>query len=142
MIKKQFLLFAFAVLGITACNDDKATEKVMLDEVIKIHDEVMGKEDYLMRNKMKIDTILMPGPLADKYTVEEKAVLGAVRFKITAADEAMSTWMERFDVELKGKSHDEKIKYFTEQKKTVMRIDSQMTVAIDASDKYLKEIKK
>ena len=141
MIKKLCILFAFAVLGIAACNDDKATEKALLDEVIKAHDEVMGKEDYLMRNKMKIDTILRPETVDARYTVEDKVVIGAVRFKMLAADEAMSNWMEHFDAELKGKSHAEKMKYYAEQKKAVMRIDSQMTAAIEASDKYLKEIK-
>jgi len=142
MIKKTFILFAFIIVALAACTDEKATEKELLDEVIRIHDEVMGKEEYLMRNKMKIDTILMPGPLNEKYTVEEKATIGAVRFKLMAADEAMSKWMQGFDPELKGKSHEEKIKYYTEQKEAVMRIDSTFTAVIEGSDKYLKELKK
>jgi len=142
-MRKFCLLFAIAILGFAGCtNDDKATEKTLMDEVIKIHDEVMGKEEYLMRNKMKIDTILAPGPLSDKYTVEEKTTMGAVRSKLVAADEAMSKWMEQFDAELKGKSHEEKIKYYTEQKVKVLKIDSAFTAVIEGSDKYLKEIKK
>nr|WP_294790160.1 hypothetical protein [uncultured Mucilaginibacter sp.] len=142
MMKKLSVLFAFIVLALAACKDDKASEKVLLDEVIRIHDDVMGKEEYLMRNKMKLDTLLMPGSLNDKYTIEEKAAISAVRFKLTKADEAMSKWMEGFDPELKGKSHEEKIKYYTEQKKAVTRIDSIFTAVIEGSDKYLKKIKK
>ncbi len=141
MIKK-ISLFIVAACVLFACTDDKAKEKAMLDEVIKIHDEVMGKEEYLMRNKMQMDSILTPGPVNDKYTMEQKVTISAMRFKLIAADEAMSTWMQRFDAELKGKTHDEKLKYYAEQKKAVVRIDSQITAAVEASDKYLKEIKK
>lgn len=142
MIKKLYFLFAIVVFGLIACNNDKATEEALRQEVIDVHDEVMGKEEYLMRNKMQLDTILRPGAVNDKYTLEEKITLSAVRFKLMEADKAMSIWMERFDPELKGKSHGEKIKYYTAQKKAIMRIDSQMTAVIEASDKYLKEIKK
>jgi len=141
-MKRLFILFTFIIVAATACTDEKATEKQLLDEVIKIHDEVMGKEEYLMRNKMKIDTILTPGPLSEKYTIEEKATIGAVRSKLMTADEAMSKWMQQFDPDLKGKTHEEKIKYYTEQKKAVTQIDSMFTTVIEGSDKYLKELKK
>src|SRR5688572_7264932 len=108
-MKKPLVLFALIIVVLAACKDDKAKEKELLDEVIRIHDEVMGKEDYLMRNKMKIDTILMPGPLSDKYSMEEKMTISVVRHKLIKADEAMSKWMQRFDPELKGKSREEKI---------------------------------
>jgi len=141
MLKKLFFFVALACT-LFACTDDKAKEKSALDDVIKIHDEVMGKEEYLMRNKMQMDSILTPGPVNEKYSMEDKVTISALRFKLIAADEAMSTWMQRFDPELKGKTHEQKIEYYTEQKKAVMRIDSQITAAVEASDKYLKEIKK
>lgn len=149
-MRKLWIPFMVIVLAFAACSDDKAQEearqkeqeKALLDEVIKTHDDVMGKEDYLMRNKMKLDTILAPGPLNEKYSVDEKATLSAVRFKLLAADDAMSKWMQRFDAELKGKTHEEKMKYYAEQKAAVAKIDSIFTVVIEGSDKYLKELKK
>jgi len=90
---------------------------------------------------MQLDTILMPDSL-NKYTAEEKATISAVRSKLISADEVMSTWMKNFDAELTGKTHEEKIKYYNEQKKQVTRIDSLFTAVIEGSDKYLKEIKK
>ena len=149
-MKKMSILFALIVLAFAGCSDDKAKqeaqekeqEKTALNEVIKIHDDVMGKEDHLMRNKMKTDTILTPGPLNTKYTVVEKVTISAVRSKLMAADEAMSKWMQDFDAELKGKTHEEKMKYYAGQKKAVTRIDSLFGVVIEGSDKYLKEIQK
>lgn len=160
-MKKLFILLGFIALSFSACTNDKAEEnaqledapldkaqiekakeKELLDEVIRIHDEVMGKEEYLMRNKMKMDTILTKGPINDKYTAEEKATISAVRFKLIKADEAMSKWMQNFDPELKGKTHEEKIKYYTEQKGAVTKIDLLFTTVIEGSNKYLKELKK
>ncbi len=146
-MKKLWIpFFAFIVFAFTACTDEKAKqeakEKASLDELIKIHDDVMGKEDHLMRNKMKLDTLLMPGPLNGKYSAAEKASMDSLRFKLTAADDAMTKWMEGFDPELKGKPHDEKMKYYAEQKQAVTKIDSVFTAVIEASDKYLKEEKK
>jgi hypothetical protein len=155
-MKKLFILFAFIALGFSACTNDKPEEKAsldnaqekplsekekekeLLDDVIRIHDEVMGKEEYLMRNKMKMDTFLTQGDLNETYTVEDKATISAVRFKLIKADEAMSKWMQNFDPELKGKTHEEKIKYYTEQKEAVTKIDSIFTTVIEGSNKYLK----
>ena len=141
-MKKKFVLFALVIVVLAACKDEKVKEKELLDEVIRMHDEVMGKEDHLMRNKMKIDTILTAGPLSDKYSLEEKMTISVVRHKLIKADEAMSKWMQNFDPELKGKTHEEKIKYYTEQKKAVTKIDSIFTTVIQGSDKYLKELNK
>lgn len=142
-MKKLFaIFFALTLCLLFACNNEKQEEKALLDEVIAIHDDVMGKEDHLMRNKMQLDTLLLPGPLNDRYSLVDKATMGAILFKLNAADEAMSAWMQNFDPELKGKSHDDKMKYFAGQKKAVMVIDSQFTAVIDSSDKYLKLLKK
>lgn len=142
-MKKLFaVFFAFTLCLLFACSNEKQEEKALLDEVIAIHDDVMGKEDHLMRNKMQLDTLLSPGPLNDRYSLVDKATMGTILFKLNAADEAMEAWMQNFDPELKGKSHDEKMKYFSGQKKAVMVIDSQFTAVIDSSDKYLKLLKK
>jgi hypothetical protein len=50
---------AVICLAFNACKDPKAEEKVVLNDVIKIHDNVMGYEDQLMHNKMKLDTLLI-----------------------------------------------------------------------------------
>ena len=56
---KKLFLAAFAVLTLNACTSPKDEEKKALDEIIKIHDKVMGFDEQLMKNKMKLDTILL-----------------------------------------------------------------------------------
>ena len=142
MKKSATLIIIVAASFFCACNNEKAEEKVLLNEVISIHDKVMAKEDHLMQNKMRLDTLLMPGKVDTTHTIVDKATMGAFRSKLISADEAMEAWMQKFDPEQKGKSQDEKMQYFVDQKKIVLAIDSQFTTTIEASDKYLKGLKK
>jgi hypothetical protein len=57
--------------------------------------------------------------------------------KLAAAEEAMENWMHNFEPDVTNKSHDQIIKYFSDQKKGIMSVDSQMNAAITESTKYL-----
>lgn len=134
---KKLLIAAFAVFALSACNDGKDQEKALQDEVIKIHDKVMGNDNRLMDNKMKIDTLLT----ATKDTAQ-KAELTRLNSQLITSEEAMETWMQNFNPDQANKSHEEKVAYLTDQKKQVLKIDSLMNAAIDKSTKYLNTIKK
>ncbi|HTH82167.1 MAG TPA: hypothetical protein VL490_04495, partial [Mucilaginibacter sp.] len=99
---KKILLAAFVMLALNACTDTKKNdEKNALNEVIKIHDKVMGNDELLMQNKMKLDTLI-------KSTADtaKKAQMVAISNKLVNADNFMETWMESFDPEQKGKQHE------------------------------------
>jgi hypothetical protein len=49
----------------------------------------------------------------------------------------MENWMHNFEPDVTNKSHDQIIKYFNDQKKGIMSVDSQMNAAITESTKYL-----
>ena len=132
-------LFAVALVALTlgACNNDKAQEKALLDDVIKLHDTVMGKDEKLMKTKMKIDTLL----INIKDTLAQKP-LKTLSTNLVTAEEAMEKWMQNFDPEQKGKTHDQVVAYLNEQKKQVAAIDSQINVAIKQSSEYLNQLPK
>lgn len=134
---KKILAIVFAALTFSACNDPKDKEKALLNDVIKIHDQVMGHEEKLMQNKMKLDTLLL------KTTQpEEKIIMTTISQKLVKADSAMENWMQKFDPAQKGKSHEEIMAYLANQKKEVLAIDSQLTIAVKGSDEYLNKLKK
>jgi hypothetical protein len=56
---------------------------------------------------------------------------------LLSAEEAMETWMSNFKPDFTGKSHDDIMKYYRDQKKQITAVDSQMDVAINESNKYL-----
>ena len=134
---KKLLIVVFAVFALSACNDGKDQEKALQDEVIKVHDKVMGDDNKLMDNKMKIDTLINTTPDTAK-----KAELTHLKAELMVAEQAMENWMQNFDPEKGSKSHEEKVTYLTDQKKQIMTIDSLMNAAIDKSTQYLNTLKK
>ena len=116
-----------------ACSDDKKQEKELLNNILKVHDKLMGKDEALMKNKMTLDSLLK---LPAKDTAE-KTNMKAIELKLTAAEEAMETWMQKFEPDVTNKSHDDVVKYYNEQKKGIMRVDSLMNAAVTESTKYL-----
>ncbi|GAB2982293.1 hypothetical protein GCM10027049_18570 [Mucilaginibacter puniceus] len=134
---KKLLIAAFAVLALSACNDGKEQEKALQDEVIEVHDKVMGNDNRLMDNKMKIDTLI-----STTTDTTQKAELTRLKAELTVSEEAMENWMQKFDPDQGSKSHEEKVAYLTEQKKQIITIDSLMNAAIDKSNEYLNTLKK
>lgn len=132
-IMKKILIAAFIGLTLSACSDTKKQEKDLLNNILKVHDKVMGNDDALMKNKMQLDSLLK---LPAKDTAE-KANMRALTLKLGAAEEAMETWMHKFEPEVTNKSHDEIMKYYNDQEKGIMSVDSQINVAIAESNKYL-----
>jgi len=115
------------------CSDDKKQEKELLNNILKVNDKLMGKDEALMKNKMTLDSLLK---LPAKDTAE-KTNMKAIELKLTAAEEAMETWMQKFEPDVTNKSHDDVVKYYNEQKKGIMRVDSLMNAAVTESTKYL-----
>jgi len=131
---KKLSLILVASFIFTACSDNKKQEKELLSNILKVHDKLMGKDEALMKNKMALDSLLK---LPAKDTAE-KTNMKAIELKLTAAEEAMEIWMQKFDPDVINKeSHDEVIKYYDDQKKKIMSVDSLMNTAVDESTKYL-----
>jgi hypothetical protein len=127
---KKIFLAAFAIFALNACTNPKDEEKKTLNEIIKIHDNIMGNDEHLMQNKMKLDTLSPRDKFADKYTPQQKAIMRALSLKLNDADITMESWMNKFDPAQKGKSHEEIMAYLSDQKKQVLYVDSVVTVAV------------
>ena len=135
---KKILIVAFIGLTLIACSDTKKQEKDLLDNILKVHDKVMMNDDALMKNKTQLDSLLK---LPAKDTAE-KVNMKALDMKLLASEEAMENWMHKFEPDVANKSHDDIMKYYGDQKKAIMSVDSQMNVAITESNKYLSNRKK
>lgn len=131
---KKILTLACLSLLLFSCTDPKKQEEALLAEVIKIHDVVMGKEEFVMHSKMKLDTLI-----ADHQDAKLTAEATAVRAKLDSADVKMEDWMHHFDAENKGKSHDEIIKYLEDQKKQINAIDQHFNSTIATAEAFIKQ---
>jgi hypothetical protein len=126
------IFIAFILLG---CSDKKSKEKALLDDVINIHDKVMGADEQVMKNKMQLDTLLKQDKSSAKDTIK------LLITKLVMADSAMDNWMHNFDPAHTGKSEDETVAYMESQKKQIMAIDSALNDAVAGSNKYLSKTK-
>jgi hypothetical protein len=127
------LLLSFIILS---CTDTKKQEKDLFNEVIKVHDLVMSKDQLIMINKMQLDTLIKQNKspeITAEATQHSKA--------LDAADTNMENWMHNFDAENKGKSHEEIMTYLTDQKKKIDAIDSSFNVTVAAASKFIKQNK-
>jgi hypothetical protein len=128
-MKKVFFTIICTVI-FCACADKKAQEQAALDSVTNIHDKIMGEDEQLMKNKLLLDSLVSKNtPAKDSATVWVS--------RVVLADSAMSTWMHNFDVDMKGKSHEQKMDYLGKQKQLVKRLDTQMNVALTGSHNFL-----
>jgi hypothetical protein len=133
---KKVVIAVFIAFTLYACTNKKAQSKAVLDEVIKIHDKVMGADEQLMRNKLQLDTLVKQNKLTGNDTAK------LLITKLTLADSTMETWMHNFDPDHTGKSDDETLTYMNSQKKQIMTIDSGINAAVAESNKYLGKIKR
>lgn len=131
---KNLSVTLLAILVFTACSSNKKQEDELLKNILKIHDKVMGKDEALMKNKMALDSLIK---LPAKDTAE-KTNMKAVELKLKAAEEAMEIWMQKFDPDvINKKPHNEIVKYYNEQEKSIKSVDSLMDAAVTESTKYL-----
>ncbi len=122
-----YILFAFFLLN--SCSNNAKEESDLKNDIISLHEKMMNNDEALMKNKMKLDTLL-------KQT-KDTLVLKPLVAKLNSADDAMDKWMSQFQPDMTGKSHDEVISYYNNQKKLVLAVDSQINMAINESNKYL-----
>ncbi|HVS91558.1 MAG TPA: hypothetical protein VHE59_05975 [Mucilaginibacter sp.] len=117
-----------------SCHDDTKQENALKNDILQIHDKLMAGDDALMQSKAKLDSLL-------KLKTKDSLDVKAIDKQVSAADDAMESWMHQFQPDQSGKSHDEVIKYYSEQKKQIMAVDSQMNAAVASANKYLSTIK-
>jgi ribosomal silencing factor RsfS len=125
---KKIIAALFLSFIILSCTDTKKQEKDLFNEVIKVHDSVMSKDQLIMINKMQLDTLIKQNKTPEitaEATKHSKA--------LDAADTNMEAWMHNFDVENKGKSHDEIMTYLADQKKQIKAIDKELNAAVATS---------
>ena len=127
------LLLSFVIFS---CTDTKKQEKDLFNEVIKVHDQVMSKEQLIMINKMQLDTLIK-----DSISAEITAAAKVHSAALDSTDARMENWMHNFDAENKGKSHDEIMTYLADQKKQIDAIDSSFNLTVAAAAKFIKQHK-
>ncbi|UKJ06585.1 hypothetical protein [Solitalea lacus] len=141
-MKNAFYL-ALVIALMTSCKP-KEDYKVLLKDVLKVHDEVMADNEKILRNKRllndlgnKLDSLKKANPALD--TLKERQDISAIVKQLEVADNSMSDWMHGFDPEVGSKSNEEAVAYYKEEKRKINVIDSLFKQSIKESDTYLQK---
>lgn len=144
---KNRLIITVLLLTFIACKDTKKEEKTLEGQVMDLHEKVMGSNETAMQNKMKMDTLIFKKDSVKKVypaldTSAENKIMRNLSLQIVKTDDKMSDWMNNYNPDFSGKTHEEIIKYLDQQKKTVEQINTQYNTVIHTSNQYLLKYKK
>lgn len=144
MIHIRRSVLAFLTLSILACGQKNGYKELRAD-VMKLHDEVMAKNDLVVHQQMKLDSLLkgldslkQAHPGLD--TVKSRQDLQGLKKGLEDAEEEMNQWMQRFEPDAEGKSNDAAVAYFEGEKRKLNHIDSLYNVNTKATESYLKDL--
>jgi hypothetical protein len=130
IMKKIFLAISI-ITTLAACQkngEDK--QKVMIDEVMAIHDEVMPKMDDIMTLKSSLDSAIKVSP----DSVKAKQLYSA----LDSADNQMMDWMQAYNPDqVKGKSEEEVTKYYADEKAKISSVKELTNKSIEEAKGFL-----
>ena len=130
---KKLIITISLFTALTACQknaEDK--QKVMINEVMAVHDEVMPKMDDIMSLKSSLDSAIKVSPDSAKA----KKLYSA----LDVADNQMMDWMENYDSDsVKGKSEEEISKYFADQKTKITKVKVLTNKSIEEAKGFLRK---
>ncbi|MBU3822153.1 hypothetical protein KO566_08790 [Flavobacteriaceae bacterium XHP0103] len=136
-MKKTILFLTLLTLVFSCKNNTKNETPNQMQEVIKIHDELMPKMSTISSLINKVDSKI-------KETDSTEALINASK-NLKEANDAMMNWMVefslRFDSEevMEGKPlTDEKQKLLTEEETKIKALRDQMETSIETAEKLLK----
>ena len=140
---KQQITTVIGVLAIlfSACKTEPNAEAVR-KEVLNIHDKLMVDGEKVVKNKMKLDTLLLSGQLKKSPdSAAAKQQVSNVIARLNAADEKMMDWMHFFKDDFKGKTEQEDLDYYKSQMIKIRDVEDGYIKVTRESDSILKVYK-
>ncbi len=130
-MKRFFIVALVSGLALlSACANNQKKRKALLDDVFDTHEKVMNDEAKVQLKSMQLDTLLKLKPALKEQITPLKA-------ELDAADNNMMDWMHQFNPELGNKSSDEAVKYLTDQKQRLSKVDAQLMSVTDKAGKFI-----
>ncbi|KQM66045.1 hypothetical protein ASE74_09140 [Pedobacter sp. Leaf216] len=87
--------------------------KAVRQEVLNIHDKLMVDGEKVIKNKMKLDALMVSDKIKNTPdSAMRKQEINTLIIKLNAADEKMMDWMHFFKDDFKGKTAQEDLDYY------------------------------
>ena len=139
------LLTVCSFIFISACKN-KADYTEAQKQVLTIHDKVMADGGKAEGKEMQFIALLKSGLKKAKLsesnldTAAARVQIISFNKKLTDADDQMENWMHAYNNDFKGKTDQETLDYFNDQKTKVTKLDSLYQSALKLSNDYLKQL--
>ncbi|WP_231424359.1 hypothetical protein [Pedobacter sp. Leaf250] len=134
-MKNKITVIASAlILFFGACNTDPKANDIK-KEVLNIHDKLMMDGEKVIKNKMKLESILK----SDKIkSAKDSLSLAELIFRLNKADENMMDWMHFFKDDFKGKTEQEDLDYYKSEMVKIRAVEDGYIKVTGESDSVLK----
>ncbi|MFC3563485.1 hypothetical protein [Pedobacter jamesrossensis] len=136
MKKKITLIFSALILFLCACKTEPDA-KTIKTEVLNIHDKLMIDGEKVVKNRMKLDTLLLSEKLKSRTDSSKQNISNLIK-KLNEADENMMDWMHFFKDDFKGKTEKEDLDYYKSQMIKIREVEDSYIKVIRESDSVLK----
>jgi len=113
--------------------------KAVRQEVLNIHDKLMIDGEKVIKNKMKLDTLLVSDRIklsADSALQKQKIV--DLITQLNAADEKMMDWMHFFKDDFKGRTEQENLDYYKSEMVKIRAVEDSYIKVTRASDSLIR----
>jgi len=113
--------------------------KAVRQEVLNIHDKLMIDGEKVIKNKMKLDTILVSDRIklsADSALQKQKIV--DLITQLNAADEKMMDWMHFFKDDFNGRTEQENLDYYKSEMVKIRAVEDSYIKVTRASDSLIR----
>jgi hypothetical protein len=133
---KKFIIIqlGLTLLFFAACKTEPDAN-VVKKEVLNIHDKLMMDGEKVVKNRIKLDSILKSGKIK---SAEDSLKMANLINQLNKADERMMDWMHFFKDDFKGKNEQENMAYYKLQMIKVRAIEDQYIQVTKVSDSVLK----
>jgi len=126
--------FCLTVILFSSCKTEPDSNAVK-KEVLNIHDKLMMDGENVVRNKIKLDSILKSGKIEFANDSIKMADLIA---RLNKADENMMDWMHFFKDDFKGKTELEDLNYYKAEMVKIRAVEDEYIKVTRLSDSVLR----
>ncbi|UKT65291.1 hypothetical protein [Pedobacter mucosus] len=133
---RKIITVIFCTIGVIfmACKTEPDSNAVK-KEVLNIHDKLMIDGEKVVKNRMKLDTILKSDKLK---SAKDSITLINLISRLNKADENMMDWMHFFKHNFKGKTEQEELDYYKSEMIKIRSVEDGYIKVTRESDSVLK----
>lgn len=103
-------------------------------EVLNIHDKLMIDGEKVVKNRIKLDSVLKTGQINPQNSL---ALAGLIS-RLNKADENMMDWMHFFKADFKGKTDQQELDYYKSEMIKIRAVEDSYIKVTRQSDSVLK----